>query len=308
MTGKFLLSVVGPTAIGKTEIAVALAKEFGTEILSADSRQFYREMAMGTAVPTMEQRGGINHHFLQHKSVTDVYHVGTFEVEALELLGKLFQSHSLVIMAGGSGLYLNAVRTGLDEFPKISAEAHMSVKEMYTKGGLELLQARLKGVDPVYYEVVDLANPRRLMRALEVCIGTGLPYSSFLDSGPKPRFFSNLTLGLRAPREELYRRIDVRVDQMMEAGLLDEVQSLLAYQNLNALQTVGYREIFRYLEGVGTLEEAVSEVKKNTRRFAKRQMTWFRKDESIMWLDHDTPTEEMVKIIEEKLEIERHEN
>jgi len=295
-----LISIVGPTAIGKTSLSIALAQAFNTEIISADSRQFFREMNIGTAVPSSEELAAVPHHFIQHISVEDPYSVGDFERDALQKLEQLFQSHKKLIMVGGSGLYVDAVTKGLDEFPDIELEIRRDLNEVYASQGLPALQEKLRHLDPEYFSEVDKENPHRLIRALEVCLGTGKPYSSFRSKKTAQRPFKSLLIGLTAEREVIYDRINRRVDIMMEQGLLQEVQALVARKDLNALNTVGYKEIFQYLEGKYSLEEAVAEIKKNSRRFAKRQLTWFRKNTDIQWFDYKTPVAEIVDFIQDR--------
>ena len=300
-----LISIVGPTAIGKTSLSIALAQAFNTEIISADSRQFFREMNIGTAVPSSEELAAVPHHFIQHISVEDPYSVGDFERDALKKLEQLFQSHQNVIMVGGSGLYVDAVTKGLDEFPDIAPEIRNTLNDVYASQGLPALQEKLRHLDPEYFSEVDKENPHRLIRALEVCLGTGKPYSSFRSKKTAQRPFKSLLIGLTAEREVIYDRINRRVDIMMEQGLLQEVQALVARKDLNALNTVGYKEIFQYLEGKYSLEEAVAEIKKNSRRFAKRQLTWFRRNTDIQWFDYKTPVAEIVDFIQDQTVISR---
>ncbi len=300
---KTLLSIVGPTAIGKTALAISLALHFDTEIISADSRQFYKEMSIGTAVPAQEELKAVKHHFIQHKSIFDPYSVGDFERDALELLEKIFSEKDIVVMVGGSGLYNDAVTIGLDKFPKIDPDIRKQLNKVFEENGIKKLQEQLKGEDSAYYQRVDKDNPHRLIRALEVCIGTGKPYSSFLVKAKKSRPFRTITIGLKADRQLVYDRINKRVEHMIAQGLVSEVEKLKKHQNLNALQTVGYKELFNYLEGNWTLDFAVSEIKKNTRRFAKRQMTWFRKNEDTIWVAHDMGTEALVAAVENELSI-----
>ncbi|NNE03157.1 MAG: tRNA (adenosine(37)-N6)-dimethylallyltransferase MiaA, partial [Eudoraea sp.] len=274
MKDKTLIVVIGPTGIGKTSLAIKLAKHYQTSIISADSRQFYKEMSIGTAVPTKEELTTVPHHFIQHKSILESYTVGDFEREALEVLQSLFKTTDIVIMAGGSGLYIDAVVHGLDIFPPVDEEVRQKLNKELEDSGLEGLQAQLKKLDPIYYGKVDLFNSHRVIRALEVCLSSGKPYSSFLNKNKSPRNFKTIILGITAPRNVVYERINTRVDTMMEEGLLIEVKGLTAYTHLNALQTVGYKELFRFLKGDCTLDEAIEEIKKNTRRFAKRQGTW----------------------------------
>ncbi|MBW8241243.1 tRNA (adenosine(37)-N6)-dimethylallyltransferase MiaA [Muricauda oceani] len=301
MSTKVLLAVVGPTAIGKTALGIRLAQHFDTEILSADSRQFFKEMQIGTAVPSKDELEAAPHHFIQHKSITEPFSVGDFEKEALSLLDELFQEKEIVVMVGGSGLYVDAVINGLDEFPEVDPEIRANLNQQLESEGVKSLQNELKQKDPDYYKTVDLENPHRLIRALEICRASNRPYSSFLNR-PKPeRPFKSLYIGVDAPRQTIYDRINARVDLMMEAGLLQEAQKLYPYRNLNALQTVGYKELFEYIEGQCTLEAAISEIKKNTRRFAKRQLTWLRKNEAISWVPHDAEPKSVLQMVTDRL-------
>ncbi|MGY5848002.1 tRNA (adenosine(37)-N6)-dimethylallyltransferase MiaA [Salegentibacter sp. HM20] len=302
MAEKTLISVVGPTAIGKTSLAIKLALHFDTEIISADSRQFYREMSIGTAVPSEEELATAQHHFIQHISIEDDYSVGDFERETLIKLSRLFAEKDVVVMAGGSGLYIKSITEGLDDFPAVAPEVREELNNIFQIQGIESLQELLEKLDPEYYKKVDRENPHRLIRALEICVGTGKTYSSFLKQAKKSRNFKVVSVGLEAERKIIYDRINTRVDLMMDEGLLDEVKSLEDKKQLNALNTVGYKELFAFLEGKHSLETAVSEIKKNTRRFAKRQLTWFRKDKSILWFDYTRPTEEIIQKIEEQLD------
>jgi tRNA dimethylallyltransferase len=286
---KTLISVVGPTAIGKTKLAIALAKEYQTSIISADSRQFFKEMKIGTAVPSLEELSTVPHYFIQHKSILELYSVGDFERDAIAIIEKLFQNNEVIVMVGGSGLYIDAVAKGLDNFPEVNPEIRINLNDKLEKEGIIALQEELKLTDPSYYKKVDSQNPHRLIRALEICIGTGKPYSSFLDKKKSKRPFEIITVGVEADRELIYDKINQRVDAMMNEGLLEEVKTLLPYKHLNALQTVGYKELFMYFEDRCTLEFAISEIKKNTRRFAKRQLTWFRKNDSTIWMPHNAP-------------------
>lgn len=278
-----LIIITGPTAIGKTGLAVFIAKALKTEIVSFDSRQFYKEMKIGTAVPTDEELAEVPHHFIQNLSIHDEYTVGDYERDALKKLKELFQKYNSVVMVGGSGMFEKAVTEGLDEFPEVDKTIRQNLIYEFDIYGLEPLQKELKEVDPDYYHQVDLNNPVRIIRALEVFRGTGKPFSSFRKNNSAKRNFNILKIGLELPREEIYDRINRRVDLMMEEGLLEEVKSLYKFKNLNSLQTVGYRELFDYLDGKFDLDIAVEEIKKNTRRYAKRQLTWYRKDEKINW-------------------------
>ncbi len=292
-----LISIVGPTAIGKTALSIKLAEHFNTEIISADSRQFYKEMNIGTAVPSQEELNTAKHHFIQHKSIKDDFNVGDFEREAITKLEQLHLKNSTVIMVGGSGLFVKAVTKGLDYFPEVDGEIRNQLNIQFEDNGLTSLQEQLKSLDPKAYTTIAIDNPKRVIRALEICIGTGKPYSSFLTNSEKSRNFKTISIGLDAERSIIYDRINQRVDLMLENGLLDEVKALLPYKHLNALNTVGYKELFDYFEGNSTLDFATSEIKKNTRRFAKRQLTWFRKDESIKWFDYKSGIEEIIRFI-----------
>jgi len=298
---KTLIAIVGPTAIGKTSLSIALAKYYNTEIISADSRQFYKEMSIGTAAPTKEELNQAKHHFIHHKSIHDSYSVGDFEKDALKLIDILFEEKNLVIMVGGSGLYVDALLKGLDDFPDLDPSIRISLNNRLKSEGLEVLQKELKSLDKTSFETISIDNPHRVIRALEVSLGTGKPYSSYLTNKQKTRPFNVITVGLTAERNIIYDRINARVDIMMSDGLLEEVKSLLPFKHLNSLNTVGYKELFRYLEGIDNLETAVAEIKKNTRRFSKRQLTWWRKDESILWFDYQTNIEDIIKKLNEKL-------
>lgn len=301
MAIKTLISIVGPTAIGKTKMAIAIAKHFQTEIISADSRQFFKELYIGTAVPTAKELGTVPHHFIQHKSIFDKYSVGEFEKEAISLLKQLFENHDMVVMVGGSGLYIDAVINGLDEFPVIDPSIRETLNKTLYEKGIKVLQKQLKELDRDYYTSMDIDNPHRLIRALEICIGSGKPYSTFLKKKNTSRPFKTIAIGLKADREIIYDRINQRVDIMLQQGLLEEVKNVFPYKTLNALQTVGYKELFKYLEGEWDLDFAIAEIKKNTRRFAKRQLTWYRKNESVIWFDHDLDETKFIKQINEKL-------
>ncbi len=301
MKTNYLINIVGPTAIGKTSLAIQLANKFNTEIISADSRQFYKEIRIGTAVPSAEELQAAKHHFIQHISIKDNYNVGDFESEAIKKLDELFKNNKIVIMVGGSGLYTKSVLEGLDYFPEVSLEIRQELNLKLEKEGLDSLQQQLHKLDPDYYKIVDLENPHRVIRALEVCISSGKPYSSFLNQPKQERNFTAISIGLSAEREIIYDRINRRVDLMITEGLMDEAKALFPKRELNALNTVGYKELFSYLEGKDSLETAVSEIKKNTRRFAKRQLTWFRKDQEINWFDYKTPVEEIQQFLDSKI-------
>ncbi len=299
---KVLISIIGPTAIGKTKLAILLAQHFETEILSADSRQFFKEMRIGTVVPSAEELGQVKHHFIQHKSITEPYTVGDYEREAIQKLSELFQTHDVVVMVGGSGLYVNAVTKGLNSFPNIDAEVRAQLNHDLETLGLENLQERLKQLDPKYYEKVDLHNSQRLIRALEVSIGSGKPYSSFIEKPTSKRNFEVLSIGLKADRSLIYQRINDRVDLMLAEGLLVEAEALMPHRTKNALQTVGYKELFQYFDSKWTLDFAISEIKKNTRRFAKRQLTWFLKNERTFWFDYDYTDDTIITHTQQEIE------
>lgn len=282
---KTLLVILGPTASGKTDLAIRIAKWFGTEIISADSRQFFKELSIGTAKPSPEQLSAIKHHFVGYISVTNEYNISRFETDVLCLLEELFKAHDVVVMCGGSGLYIDAVCKGLDEQPAHDPEIREQLNEAMKTKGIEYLQDELLKYDPEYYRQADLSNPHRLIRALEVCMITGKPFSQFRSGKKKERPFRIVKIGIELPKEELHSRIHRRTDEMIELGLVDEVMANLPNRHLNALNTVGYKEIFDYLDGNCTWEEAVEKIKTNTRRYAKRQMTWFRKDKKIIWIN-----------------------
>jgi tRNA dimethylallyltransferase len=301
MSNKTLISIIGPTAIGKTSISIKLAQHFNTEIISADSRQFYKEMHIGTAAPTPLELAAAQHHFIHHKSVKDHYSVGAFEKDAINTLDKLFLSHDVVIMVGGSGLYIDAVTKGLDYFPEVDKTIREQLNLKLQTQGLIALQNQLKELDEVSYNTIERYNPHRVIRALEICIGTKKPYSSFKNKTKNKRPFKTVSIGLTADRALIYKRINERVDSMIENGLVKEVKQLLPYQDLNALNTVGYKEIFMYLNGNWPLDFAISEIKKNTRRYAKRQLTWFKKYKNCTWFDCNASTDLILETITQKI-------
>ncbi|MBD1423543.1 tRNA (adenosine(37)-N6)-dimethylallyltransferase MiaA [Sphingobacterium chuzhouense] len=284
---KRLIVVVGPTAVGKTAMAITLAKHFKTEIISADSRQFYKEMSIGTAKPDAEELREVKHHFIDSHSIEEEYSAGDFERDALSLLETLFEKHDEVVMVGGSGLFVRAVCEGLDNLPKAPAAVRERLNDIFERKGLEPLQQKLKEVDPDYYRHADIHNPQRVIRALEVYEATGQPFSSYRVRETVERPFGIVTIGLNMERQKLYDRINLRVDKMIEKGLVNEVRSLLSYRNMPALLTVGYAEIFDFIDGKITLEEAISRIKQNSRRYAKRQITWFKKYGDTVWFDPD---------------------
>ena len=284
---KTLIVIAGPTASGKTAYSIALAKQLNTVILSADSRQFYKEMSIGTAAPTEEELSQVKHYFVHHISIEDKYDVADYESDVLLLLGELFKTHDSVIMTGGSGLFIDAVCNGIDAMPDIQPEIRERVQKLYEEGGLKALQVEVLRLDPEYFAIVDQQNPRRLQRALEVCYQTGKTFSSFRNGTIVQRDFDIKKYALLWNREALIERIDKRVDLMMEQGLLEEAKSLYPKRQLNALNTVGYKELFTYFDGRCTLDEAVKQIKIHTHQYAKRQMTWLRKDSGYKWITSD---------------------
>lgn len=281
---KTLIVIAGPTASGKTAFAIKLAQALNTVILSADSRQFYKEMSIGTAAPTKEELSQAKHYFVHHISIEDKYDVADYEHDVLQLLDKLFKTHDAVIMTGGSGLFIDAVCNGIDAMPDVEPKIREKVEKLYQDEGLHGMQEVLKLLDPDYYAIVDQQNPRRLQRALEVCYQTGLPFSSFRSGIAVQRDFNIKKYAILWDRQQLIERIDKRVDMMMEQGLLEEAKALYPKRHLNALNTVGYKELFAYFDGGCSLKEAVEQIKIHTRQYAKRQMTWLRKDNSYLWI------------------------
>lgn len=298
---KYLISVVGPTAIGKTSLSIKLAQFFKTEIISADSRQFYKEMQIGTAAPSVEELKLAKHHFIHHKSIEDTYNVGAFEKDAITRLDQLFLKHNCIIMVGGSGLYVDAVTKGLDYFPEVDKSIREHLNMELVDNGLKLLQLKLKNLDIEAYNTIAIDNPKRVIRALEICIGSGKPYSSFLNKNKNERNFKTITIGLKAERDIIYNRINKRVDIMMAQGQLEEAKSLMVKQHLNALNTVGYKELFSYFNNTWTLNFAIEEIKKNSRRFAKRQITWFKRNKDIIWFDYLTDVNKIISSIKTNL-------
>lgn len=289
---KYLIVILGPTAVGKTSLAIDIAKESGTEIISADSRQFFREMNIGTAKPGEEELKSVKHHFINSISIQDEYNAGMFERDALNILEIIYQKKDTAVMVGGSGLYINAVCNGFDELPHADKEIRANISQMYQREGIEYLRDTLNKLDEEHYKKIDIKNPHRLIRAIEVCMVTGKKYSEMRKSenGKRSevktkRLFIPIKIGLKMERAKLYERINLRVDEMMKQGLPDEVKNLEQYKHLNSLQTVGYKELFQFLEGKYDLNRAVELIKQNTRNFAKRQMTWFGKDKEIKWFD-----------------------
>ncbi|MDB5129243.1 tRNA (adenosine(37)-N6)-dimethylallyltransferase MiaA [Mucilaginibacter sp.] len=284
-TNKTLIVIAGPTASGKTAAAISLAQHYNTVVVSADSRQFFREISIGTAKPTGAELAAAPHYFINSHSITEPFSVGDFERQCLQLLDELFQKHDVVILAGGSGLYIRAITEGFDDLPTADPDIRDRLNTELAANGIAALQERLKEIDPAFYSEVDISNPQRVIRALEVYESTGKTFSSYRTSKINKRPFNIIKLGLDMPREKLYNRINQRVDIMVKDGLLEEVAGLTSYRQYNALNTVGYTELFDYLDGKTDVDTAIAQIKQNTRRFAKRQLTWFRKDKDIIWFD-----------------------
>ena len=303
---KYLITIIGPTAIGKTSLSIILADYFKCAILSCDSRQFFKEMTIGTAVPSPSELAAATHHFIQNKSIFDNYTVGDFEKEAIAKLDELFLTNDYAILVGGSGLYVDAILKGFDEFPEIDSTIRTEITHNYEKLGIGYLQQKLEVLDPDYYKTLTvtnpqtLQNPQRMMRFVEVCMGSRKPYSSFLNQKQNSRNFIPILIGLEADRKVIYTRINQRIDVMLTEGLLAEAKTLFPNRDLNALQTVGYRELFRYFEREISLEFAIEEIKKNTRRFSKRQITWFKRNDNTKWFDFETPYETIIDFIKSK--------
>lgn len=300
----YLITIIGPTAIGKTALSITLAKHFGCDIISCDSRQFFKEMKIGTAVPSDEELVAATHHFIQNKSIFESYSVGDFEQEALAKLDELFEKNNVQIMVGGSGLYVDAVLKGFDDFPDIDDSVREEINAKYDALGITYLQEQLQELDSEYFNKLSnenpqtLQNPQRMKRFVEVCLGTGKPYSSFIGKRKNERNFTSIVIGLEADREIMYDRINQRVDIMMNEGLLAEAEALYPNKQLNALQTVGYRELFDYFDGKTTLDFAIEQIKMNTRRFAKRQITWFKRTENVSWFNYQADRKEIIRFIE----------
>lgn len=303
----YLIIIVGPTAIGKTALSIKIAKHFKSEIISCDSRQFYKEMTIGTAVPSTEELMAVPHHFIQNKSIFDNYTVGDYENEVLPVIDQLFHKNNIQVVVGGSGLYVDAILKGFDEFPEVSEEIKQQIENEYNKDGISYLQNQLNHLDPTYTEFLQntnpqtLVNPQRMKRFVGVCLASNKPYSSFLNQKKANRNFIPILIGLNADRNIIYQRINNRVDLMMQNGLLKEINDLYPHKHLNALQTVGYRELFDYIDEKLTLEQAVEEIKKNTRRFSKRQLTWFQRYETVEWFDFNTPVQSIISKISTKI-------
>ena len=285
ISSKTLIIIAGPTAVGKTDLCVKLAKLFDTEVVSADSRQFYRELAIGTAKPTMEEMDGVKHHFVDSHSIEDYYSVGDFERDCLAVLGEIFKTKDVAILTGGSGMFIKMITDGIDEMPEADLALRQNLAQRLESERLEVLANELKELDPIYYKQVDIQNTQRVLRALEVCISTGKPFSSFRKNQKAERPFRMIKIALERPREELYARIDKRMDMMLVNGLEDEAKSVIDFREHYALKTVGYREIYEHLDGEYDREEMLRLLKRNSRRYAKRQMTWFKNQDEFHWFD-----------------------
>lgn len=295
-----LIVLIGPTGVGKTELSLRLAEYFHTCIVSCDSRQLYADLKIGTAAPTEPQLARVPHHFIGTLQLTDYYSAAQYESEAIDLLNRLFETHSTVILTGGSMMYVDAICKGIDDIPTVDAETRQLMLQKYEQEGLEHLCAELKLLDPEYYKIVDLKNPKRVIHALEICYMTGKTYTSFRTQQKKERPFHIIKIGLKREREELYERINLRVDQMMEEGLEEEARNVYPYRHLNALNTVGYKELFKYFDGEWTLPFAVEKIKQNSRIYSRKQMTWFKRDEEIHWFHPDEEAEILQTILREK--------
>jgi tRNA dimethylallyltransferase len=300
LNSKYLITLLGPTGVGKTTASLSISQKFNAPIISADSRQFFKEMRIGTAAPTPDQLNAAPHYLVGHKSITERYSCGMFELDAINLLDNFYKTHQNAMLVGGSMLYIDAVCKGIDDFPLPDAELRLSLEDQLKTEGIESLRAQLKLLDPIHYQQIDLKNSQRVLKAVEVCLQTGKPYSSFLTIPKKERPFDIIKIGLNRPREELYEAINARVDQMIEAGLVDEAKSLYPFRNHNALKTVGYREIFDYIDEKITLDKAIELIKRNSRHYAKRQLTWWARDNEIEWF-HPNELDKIVIHLQAKL-------
>jgi tRNA dimethylallyltransferase len=280
-----LIVVLGPTGVGKSDISIQLAKHYRTEIISADSRQFYKELCIGTAVPSKRDLNEIPHHFIQNKSIHDYYNVSSFEVESLELLDTLFNRINPVILTGGSMLYLDTICNGIDDIPTVDVDTRKDVIEWYERNGIDALRNRLQELDPDYYTIVDLNNPKRMLHAVEICQMTGKTFTSYRTNSPKERPFMIIKIGINQDRSILYERINQRVLKMIDSGLVDEARNVYPFRELNSLNTVGYKELFSYFDGACSLEEAIDLIQRNSRKYARKQLTWFRRDLQIAWFE-----------------------
>ncbi len=298
---KTLVVLTGPTGIGKTSVGITIAQHFNTEIVSSDSRQLFKELSIGTAVPEANELNAVKHHFIQTHSINENYNASRYETESLKLLDQLFQSKNIVVMVGGSMLYIDAICKGIDVMPDADPEIRASLKKQLDENGIENLRRQLKTLDPDYFKTVDLKNPNRIIHALEISIQTGKPYSSFRSNKAKPRPFSIVKIALNCDREILHNRINLRVDKMIQAGLETEARTVYPQKHLNSLNTVGYRELFAFFDGDISREKAIELIKRNSRRYARKQITWFRKDENVNWFE-PSQTEEIIQFIESQLQ------
>lgn len=299
-----LIVLIGPTGIGKTDLSLNIAEHYNTEIISADSRQIYADLKIGTAAPTPEQLARVKHHFVGTLQLTDYYSAAQYEAEVMKKLDELFKRHNVIVLTGGSMMYVDAVCKGIDDIPTVDEETRKTLMQHYENVGLERLCAELKILDPEYYDIVDKKNPKRVIHALEICYMTGQTYTSFRTSQTKERPFNIIKVGLRREREELYARINKRVDIMMEDGLLEEAKSVYQYKNLNSLNTVGYKEMFKYLDGEWELPFAIEKIKQNSRIYSRKQVTWFKRDTDITWF-HPDDTDNIMSFIEERLNADK---
>lgn len=299
-----LIALIGPTGIGKTDLSLNIAEHYNTEIISADSRQLYADLKIGTAAPTPEQLARVKHHFVGTLQLTDYYSAAQYEAEVMKKLDELFKRHNVIVLTGGSMMYVDAVCKGIDDIPTVDEETRKTLMQHYENVGLERLCAELKILDPEYYDIVDKKNPKRVIHALEICYMTGQTYTSFRTSQTKERPFNIIKVGLRREREELYARINKRVDIMMEDGLLEEAKSVYQYKDLNSLNTVGYKEMFKYLDGEWELPFAIEKIKQNSRIYSRKQVTWFKRDTDITWF-HPDDTDNIMSFIEERLNADK---
>lgn len=298
-----LIVVLGPTGVGKSDISIQLAKHYHTEIISADSRQFFKELCIGTAVPDKKDLSEIPHHFIQNKSIRDYYNVSSFEVEALALIDQLFQKVNPLILAGGSMLYIDTICNGIDDIPTVDTATRNDVIKWYEQNGIEALRERLLKLDPDYYNIVDLNNPKRMLHAVEICQMTGRTFTSFRTNTAKKRPFRIIKIGINQDRKVLYERINQRVLKMIDAGLVEEARSVYPFRDLNSLNTVGYKELFTYFDGTCSLEEAIDLIQRNTRKYARKQLTWFRRDEQIVWFEPNQLAD-VISYIDKKMKID----
>ncbi len=295
-----LIIVLGPTGVGKSDTSIQLAKHYHSEIISADSRQFFKELSIGTAVPSTDDMNLVPHHFIQTKSIHDYYNVSEYEVEALQLIDKLFKSNNPLILTGGSMLYIDTICNGIDDIPTVDPEIRDEVISWYEENGIEALRQRLQEIDPEYYMIVDRNNPKRMIHAVEIHQMTGMPFTSFRKKTIKERPFQIIKIGINQDRKILYDRINARVLRMMDAGLLEEAKAVYCFRNLNSLNTVGYKELFSYFDGTCSLDEAIDLIQRNTRKYARKQLTWFRHDQQIKWFEPDQ-TQEIIDYVDHEM-------